>query len=519
MKNLPVGIQTFRDIVNEGFLYVDKTRDIYTLVNTGGKYFFLSRPRRFGKSLLISVLEEIFCGNKELFKGLYIYDKIEWEKYPTIRIDFSLISSDNSEELKSSLMAWIDEVAEKQGIILRKKLLTDKFTELISKLNERSGKKIVVLIDEYDKPIIDHITDVQTASNNRDVLRNFYKILKGCDEHLKFVFLTGVSKFSQTSVFSGLNNLYDITADGRFSTMLGIREDELRYYFKEHIKAMAETLNLGQDDLLSKIKHWYNGYSWDGKNFVYNPFSLMLAFSKMKITNYWFQTGTPTFLLKLLKEQEHDFKDFDNTEVIEDAFGSYDVESIDPIVLLFQTGYITIKNTKPIEEGIQLTLGYPNFEVKQSFLSYLMGYITSINASEVALTVRDLANTLRQGDIEDFITKLKTLIAGIPYTLLEDRESSYHLLCYVLGKLIGLNLAGEVITNRGRIDLVIEVSKKLYVIEFKYGQGKGLANKAIEQIKSKKYYEKYMDKLKDIYLVGIAFSRENIAYKIEKLLM
>ncbi len=362
MKKLPIGIQTFCDIVEGNYLYVDKTKDIYSLFADGGKYYFLSRPRRFGKSLLISTLKEIFSGNKELFKGLWIYDELTWEKHPVIHLNFLGLEYGSREALIETLEYVVNQNAKAHGVRLKEKGYEKRFRELIvglSKLN-----KAVLLVDEYDKPLIDFIDKKEIAKKNENVLKTFYGVIKGADQHLKFVFITGVSKFSKVSIFSDLNNLRDITVSDSFSTLLGYTEEEVLHYFDEGIKEMAEGK---KEELLADIEKWYGGYSWDGKQFVYNPSSILYLFLEKRFGNYWFSTGTPTFLIKAIKENEIDEATIENYETTKFFFDSCDIEKIDMYALLFQAGYLTIKE---IENGSRTQRiyrhSYPNEEVKES---------------------------------------------------------------------------------------------------------------------------------------------------------
>lgn len=361
MKKLPIGIQTFSELIEENYLYVDKTKDIYRLFSEGGKYFFISRPRRFGKSLLVSTLKEIFSGNKDLFKGLWLYDQIDWQSYPVIVIDFTKINYETPQKLAASLKRFLDDIAEDRGLKLdKKKNYKESFLELIKELSAKG--RVVVLIDEYDKPIIEFVDKQDTAKQNRDILKAFYEVLKAADEYLKFVFITGVSKFSKVSIFSGLNNLNDITLDEHFSTLLGYTHEEFLHYFKDRLK----------DDRETDIKRWYNGYSWDGKDFLYNPLSILLYFDKGKFGNFWFSTGTPTFLIKYIKDHKIDVKRIEDYETNKFLFDSFDIDRINIFSLLFQTGYLTIKEIKEVSPTQSIyRLSYPNEEVRESFLQYI----------------------------------------------------------------------------------------------------------------------------------------------------
>ena len=376
MKKLPLSIQVFSKLIEGDYLYIDKTRDIYNLFAEGGQYYFLSRPRRFGKSLLISTLGEIFSGNKELFKGLWIYDKIEWIKYPVIQLDLSKVSFKTPEILENALGMWVEKIAADFNIQLDHGLfLKEKFGQLLEKMSQK--QKVVILVDEYDKPIIEFMEadEIETAKKNRAVLKSFFSVLKGSDAFLRFVFFTGVSKFSRVSVFSDLNNLRDITLSKQFALLLGYTETELMHYFEPHITQLADEAGISKQQLSKEIRHWYNGYSWDGKNFVYNPFSILNLFTEKSFENFWFASVTPTFLIKLIMRKQSEIREFENLPVQSYTFDSHDIENIDIAALLFQTGYLTIKEitTKGITKVKTYHLSYPNKEVRDSFLTYLLG--------------------------------------------------------------------------------------------------------------------------------------------------
>ncbi|HLP45623.1 MAG TPA: AAA family ATPase, partial [Candidatus Kapabacteria bacterium] len=343
MKNLPSGIYTFSKLIERNHLYVDKTKDIYNLISSGGGYYFLSRPRRFGKSLLISTLKEIFSGNKELFKGLWIYDKIQWQSFPVIHIDFLGLKYESQNELTDTLEYLIGQNAAIHGVELKEKGYDKRFKELIIEISKKN--KAVILVDEYDKPIIDFIETGQKkiALANQKILKKFYSVLKSADQYTRFVFITGVSKFSRMSIFSDLNNLNDITIDDSFSTLLGITRDELLTYFSDRIERLRETMGMSEKDFLDHVKHWYNGYSWDGSHFLYNPYSIINFFSKNRFGNYWFATGTPTFLIDHIKNWKQDITVLERHEVDEFFFESYEIENLEVAAMLFQTGYLTIK--------------------------------------------------------------------------------------------------------------------------------------------------------------------------------
>ena len=515
MKKLPIGVQTFRDIIENNYLYLDKTKDIYNFFTDDGKYYFLSRPRRFGKSLLVSTLKEIFSGNRELFKGLWIYDKIEWQTYPVIHIDFTKISYDSPEELKKSIERAIRYIAKEYEVQLAEDTdYKETFSRLTAELSKRN--KVVLLIDEYDKPIIDKINEKDTAVGNRDVLREFYAVIKATDEYNHFAFITGVSKFSKVSVFSGLNNLTDITLDDQFSTLMGCTHEELLHYFDDRLRQLA-----GEEERaewIEDIKTWYNGYSWNGRDFVYNPYSLLHFFRKKQFGNFWFESGSPSLLIKLIGIFNIDVTKLENYKAGESIFSSFDIDRMHVVSLLFQTGYLTIKEviTSPRQKNFYI-LSYPNKEVKEAFMEYLLGDLSSHFADEISVTVEQLKNTLEAGDEHAFFKVIRSVFAGIHYDMfVKDREGYYQTVIYLILKLIGIDIHAEVETNQGRIDAVVETADFVYLMEFKLGP----AEEALAQIKERKYYEKYLASDKTVKLVGVGFDVEqrNIGnYKIQEL--
>jgi len=491
MKNLPIGIQTFSEIINDNYLYIDKTRDIYNLFAHGGKYYFLSRPRRFGKSLLLSTLKEIFSGHKELFRGLWIYDKIQWKAYPIIYLDFLGLKYNNSGELCKTLEFLINQNAKSAGIQLKESGYDKRFNELIQKLANKG--KVVILVDEYDKPIISNIENKDIAKENRDILRTFYEAIKSSDEYVKFVFITGVSKFFKVSIFSGLNNLNDISIDDKYSTFLGYTDKELKHYFKDR-------LGTADGQKLDNIKRWYNGYSWDGEYFVYNPLSILLYFDKDNFRNYWFSTGTPTFLVNTLKESDIPVIELEKIETDDSILESFDIENIDVTALLFQTGYLTIKEKTVTADETIYRLSYPNKEVRESFLKHLLIGFTGQQSILNFKILRKLKSSIHGNDLNTFFNTIHSLFASIPYNLfIGNRESYYSSIIYLLLQLAGISVEFEKETNIGRIDAISETENHIYIMEFKMGT----SEEALAQIKEKKYYEPYLNSSKSIILVGI----------------
>lgn len=505
MKRLPVGVQTFSKIIKGDYLYVDKTHDIYRLVEQGGQYYFLSRPRRFGKSLLLSTLEELFTGNKDLFKGLWIYDKFRWQTNPVIHIDFTGIEYETGELLKQSLVETLDIIAQTHGVELTTVSYKTRFNELIRKLAEYG--QVVILIDEYDKPIIDLLSNQKMAEANRKILANFYGVIKSADKYIKLAFLTGVSKFSKVSVFSGLNNLWDITLSEDFSTILGLTHQEVIECFNSHIDGLAGKTGIKREVLIEKIREWYNGYSWDGENFVYNPFSLLKLFNENNFDNFWFSTGTPHFLIDLIKQQPFVLPNLDHWPVSAYAFDSYEPEHMEITPLLFQSGYLTIKKITMEEEDKSYHLDFPNQEVKNSFLIYLLGEFTLQNKVFSSQFLKRIARIVDTDDLDALISEMKTHFASVPHQIfIKDKEAYYHTVIYLILKIAGARITAEDSTNTGRMDAVLETRNKIFVMEFK--MGKGSEREALNQIKEKKYYEKYLNQGKQVVLVGIGFDPE-----------
>lgn len=501
-KPVQASSYTFRDIINGGFLYVDKTPTIYELIRYSKGVYFLARPRRFGKSLLISTLDEIFQGNKELFQGLWLYDSAyTWQTHPVIRIDFSRLQVTTAEELKAGLIRYIRQIAQQFDVTIGEGPYYAQFEDLI--LGLATEKQVAILIDEYDKPMIDNLQNLAEAQRIRDTLKGFYTMIKALDQYIRFVLITGISKFSRVGIFSGMNNLDDLTMDPRFATLLGITEEELRRDFQEHITAFAKREGVSTEQLLQQIREWYNGFCFiEGCESVYNPFSTLQLFKKRRFANYWFETGTPSFLIKLIKEREYDIQPFEHLEVPELSFSTYEIESLLLIPLLFQTGYLTIKGYRQDEFGEIYTLSYPNYEVKRSFLTHLL---SAYNQIEVVLSESHLRRrlyALSKGDLPQFFNILEVFFANIDYDLQLDYEKYYQTIFYLIFLLLGVQVTAEAKTNQGRIDAVVELATDIYLFEFKLNRS---AEEALTQIKAGEYYQKYRLKHKAITLVGANF--------------
>jgi hypothetical protein len=500
-QKYPIGIQNFEALRTGNFVYADKTVYINKVVS-GSKYFFLSRPRRFGKSLFVSTLEALFTGKKELFDNLYIQDKWNWEeKNPVIKISFSNI--DHRElGLSVAIKGELRRLAKQFGIELEAYSNGLMFRELIERVSEERGK-VVVLIDEYDKPIIDYLgkeKDNEIAIENREILKGFYGVLKDADPYLRLVFITGVSKFSRVSIFSDLNNLDDITIDHRFGGICGITQLELENSFKEELKTID----------VNEIKKWYNGYYWDLSIGVYNPFSLLNFFIKGDYKNYWFETGTPTFLINLSKKMH--LVDFDQVEIAATSLSAYEIENLQLVPLMFQTGYLTIKSYD-VETEIY-TLSYPNREVRKAFLEILSNSYIQSNSQQGVILALQIRTALQNADIDKVHQIFDTLFKSIPYELWQkENEHFYHAIIHLTFKLLGIYVDSQVQTSDGRMDALVRIEKYVYCFEFKLDES---AEKALQQIETKGYLTPYLLENKTCIAIGVNFSREE--KKVKELL-
>ena len=500
MKAYPLGVQTFEKIINKGQLYIDKTKQIHRLIQFGG-YYFYARPRRFGKSLMLSTIEAIYEGKKDLFKGLWIEDKWDWSKiHPILHLGFSGMGHKEI-GLEEAINKELDDIANQQNIILKETGYTRKFKELIKETAKNKGK-VILLIDEYDKPIIDYLGEkVEQASKNRSILKSFYSVIKDSDPYIEFMIITGVSKFSRVSIFSDLNNLTDITFHRRYSTLTGITSKELNENFKEEIEELAEENEATIEELKTKIKNWYNGYSWNGKQFLYNPYSLLSYFDFGEFNNYWFETGTPSFLLKVMKSQN--VIQINDLKVDNSIFSTYDITKLEAIPILFQSGYLTVKAK---ETDNIYTIDYPNLEVRDSMMRSLIGELSYEQNSFSRPMVLQVKETLEKKDLEKLIRLIKSIFKNIPYPIFQaEGEFYYHSLIYLVFYYLGDFIESEVNTNDGRLDAVIKTNKYIYILEFKLNKSGEIA---LNQIKNKGYGEKYYGDGREKILIGINFSSE-----------
>ncbi len=500
MKKLPIGIQTLSKIIEGNFVYVDKTEIAHRLIDRGG-YYFLSRPRRFGKSLFLDTLKDIFEGRKELFKGLYIHDKWDWEvKYPVLRISLGSGVLKNIEKLQHHLRSILEDVEEDLLIECKKTLnVKDCFKYLIKAAFKKYNQKVVILIDEYDKPILDNITDKEIAREMRDAMKDFYGVIKDNDAYIRLVFITGVSKFSKMNLFSGLNNLEDITLNADYGDICGYTHDDLLTVFSEHLQ--------GAD--MKMVQEWYNGYNYFGKK-VYNPFDILLFISNhFKFRNYWWSTGNPSFLIEMLKTENYYIPKLENFEATDEILNTFDVDKIELIALLWQTGYLTIKEEIQALFGMKYKLVTPNKEVQTSLNGLFINYLTQ-QVTEKLQYQELLYNMLATVDMEGFKEALITLFASIPYNnftnnRLLEYEGYYASVVYAYIASLGLEIIPEDTTNFGKMDLTVKMPDgKIYIIEFKLTEK--ATGEALRQIKEKRYFEKYQTN-DGLYLIGIEFSR------------
>jgi hypothetical protein len=504
MKNLPIGIQTFHEIRDpkENYIYIDKTDLAHNLI-TKGKYYFLSRPRRFGKSLFLDTLKDIFEGKKELFEGLYIYDKWDWEStYPVIKISFGGGVTESVDDLDKTILWIIDDNQERLKLECKyKDDIKNCFLELIKKAYQKYNQKVVILIDEYDKPILDNVTDKKLSKKIRDRLKNIYSVIKESDQYVKFAFLTGVSKFSKVSLFSGLNNLEDISLDERYATICGYTHNDVKSHFKERLDGVD----------LDELKRWYNGYNFLGEG-VYNPFDILLFFSKGQLyRHYWFETGSPSFLIKLLKEQRYYLPNLENIYMSETDLSSFDVDDIKLETLLFQTGYLTIKEVKRRFNQETFRLGYPNLEVRTALNERIYRYLLTDNI----LQKNPMFDAIEFKDMKQFENALYQVFSTLPNdsyrkNSMQNHEGYYANIIYSYLSGLGIGFIAEDVTNLGRIDLTIATPdmSQVYVIEFKVVDNANQNAKALQQIKDKKYHEKYLHIAKEVIIIGIEFSKE-----------
>lgn len=521
-RKIPIGIQSFEDLRRKNFLYVDKTLYAFKLANLG-KVYFLSRPRRFGKSLFLSTLKAYFLGQKELFKGLYIEKAEEkraeiekneaWGEYPVFYLDFNVGRYD----LDGALAESLDYFLKKEEKIYRLKNEGDsfgkRFQSLIETAYNKTGKQAVILVDEYDKPLLQTM-GVNEALNEeyRNTLKAFYSVIKTCDQYIRFAFLTGVTKFSKVSISSDLNNLQDISMLNDYAEICGLTQAEIEKTFKPEIERLAKNTKNSYDKMLEELKKRYDGYKFSvvGES-VYNPFSILSTFNSGELKNYWFATGTPTFLVNYLKDAHYNIPDLDGkVELDESMLNEYRADAKNPLPILFQSGYLTIKEY--IEDVNMYRLGFPNDEVRYGFLENLVPAYSSLRPDETGVSIWKFVEDIRAGNVDEFMERMQAIIAGVPYDNLPKdklklREQNYQTAVYLIFKLMGQFVQTEIHCAKGRADCIVHTKDSIYIFEFKL-MSAGTAEDAIVQIKENGYAAQFKTSSKKIILIGSSFNEE-----------
>ena len=505
----PIGIQNFESLRQDNYLYIDKTEMIYQLVTTG-RYYFLSRPRRFGKSLLISTLEAYFLGKKELFEGLAI-EKLEkdWIQYPVIHLDLNAKKFDTEEDLIRLVDRQLLIYEAKYGSSPADQTIDDRFFTLIRLAYEKTGQRVVILIDEYDKPMLQAIGNEELQKEYRNTLKPFYGVLKTMDGCIKFALLTGVTKFGKVSVFSDLNNLNDISMDEPFISICGITEKEIHLNFEEDLHELAAAQKMTYQEVCNELKACYDGYHFtENTDGIYNPFSLLNTFFKMKFGNYWFETGTPTYLVELLRRNHYNLERMAHEETDADVLNCIYGDN-EPIPVIFQSGYLTIKGYDK-EFGLY-RLGFPNREVEEGFIRFLMPFYTRFNQLEAPFEIQRFVREIRSGQPNAFFKRLQSFFADTPYELVKDLELHYQNVLFIVFKLVGFYTQAEYHTSEGRVDLVVKTADYIYVMEFKL---EGTAEEALQQIEEKQYALPFEADPRKLFKIGVNFS--NKTRNIEK---
>ena len=503
-KLYPVGIQNFESLRKDGYIYVDKTESIYRLANTG-RYYFLSRPRRFGKSMLISTLEAYFQGKKELFGGLAMEGlEKEWKQYPILHLDLNARKYDSEESLDQELDKHLEQWEKLYGSDYSDRAPEERFYHIIRMAYEHTGERVVILVDEYDKPMLQTINNPELQDKYRNTLKPFYGVMKSMDGYIKFALLTGVTKFGKISVFSDLNNLEDISWDRNYFDICGISEQELLDNFSDDIQALADANGQTFTQACDQLKADYDGYHfYPYSPGIYNPFSLLNTFKKRQYGRYWFETGTPTYLVELLKKHKYDLYRMAHEKTTSDVLDSIDASSTNPIPVIYQSGYLTIKGYIP--EPRIYELGFPNREVEEGFLKFLIPYYTPLQETESGFAIWDFISDVKSGDIDGFMERLQSFLADCPYELAKDIELHYQNVLFIVFRLSGLYTKVEYHTSRGRIDLVLQTDNYVYVMEFKLD---GSAEQAMQQIEEKQYTLPFAKDSRKVYTIGVNFSSE-----------
>lgn len=503
-KIYPIGIQNFEKIRRDGYFYIDKTALVYQMVKTGS-YFFLSRPRRFGKSLLVSTLEAYFEGKRELFEGLAI-EKLEkdWTKHPILHIDLNTEKYENLESLENILNDTLYKWEKVYGTEPSETSLPLRFKGIIRRAYEQTGNRVAIFVDEYDKPMLQAIGNEELQKAFRNTLQAFYGAIKTMDGYIKFAFLTGVTKFGKVSVFSALNNLIDLSMDERYAAICGMTEEEIHDNLEEDLLELADKQKMSYEEVCRELKTCYDGYHFvENSVGIYNPFSVLNTFFKMKFGSYWFETGTPTYLVELLKAHHYDLHSMAHVETDADILNSVDSASTNPIPVIYQSGYLTIK--KFDQEFATYQLGFPNREVEEGFMKFLLPFYANTDKVESPFQIQKFVREVRSGDYESFFRRLQSFLADTPYELIRDQELHYQNVLFIVFKLIGFYVKAEYRTSQGRIDLVLQTDEFIYVMEFKL---EGSAEEALRQINEKNYAQPFAADPRKLFKIGINFSSQ-----------
>lgn len=501
-KRYPIGIQSFEKLRKENYLYVDKTELVYELATTGS-YYFLSRPRRFGKSMLISTLEAYFLGQKELFEGLAMVElEKEWITYPVLHLDLNAEKYDRPESLYNILNDTLAKWERLYGTEPSEVSLSLRFRGIVGRAHEKTGQQVVILVDEYDKPMLQAINNPELQEDFRNTLKAFYGVLKSMDRSIRFALLTGVTKFGKVSVFSDLNNLKDISMDDRYAQICGLTEKEIHHYLEPELHLLAEKCGVTYEEVCRDLKDNYDGYHFvENSVGMYNPFSILNTFDSMKFGNYWFETGTPTYLVELLKRSDFYLPDLDRIETDADTLNSIDSMSYDPVPVIYQSGYLTIKGYD--SRFGMFRLGFPNTEVREGFVKYLIPFYTSVSKEKSAFHIMHFIREIESGDYDSFFRRLQSFLADIPYDLHADAtERHYQNILFIVCKLLGCYVQAEYHSSYGREDMVLKTDKFIYVMEFKLN---GSVDAALKQIEEKKYALPYESDGRKIFRIGVNF--------------
>ena len=503
-KIYPIGIQNFEKIRREGYFYVDKTALIYQLVKTGSYYFF-SRPRRFGKSLLISTLEAYFQGKKELFEGLAMEQlEKDWKKHPIFHLDLNIEKYDAPGSLDNILEKNLVKWEKLYGSEPSERSFSLRFAGVIERACEQTGERVAILVDEYDKPMLQAIGNEELQQAFRTTLKPFYGVLKTMDGCIKFGILTGVTKFGKVSVFSDLNNLDDISMRNQYIGLCGINEQELHANLEVELHELADVRGVTYDEVCKELRTYYDGYHFTHNSIgIYNPFSLLNAFKYKEFGSYWFETGTPTYLVELLKKHHYDLQRMAHEETSAKVLNSVDSTSDNPIPVIYQSGYLTIKGYDP-EFGIY-SLGFPNREVEEGFVNFLLPFYTDVNAVESPFEIQKFVREVRAGDYNSFFHRLQSFFSDTPYELVRDLELHYQNVLFIVFKLVGFYVRAEYHTSEGRIDLVLQTDKFVYIMEFKLD---GTAEEALRQINDKHYALPFDADSRELFKIGVNFSAQ-----------